>query len=161
MSTRPKSEIRDVTDTDINALKHILDSTGLFPSEALEPMISPFLKDDTCTDIWFAYTVVNVPIGFGYCVHEKLTDGTYNLLAIAVDESIQGKGIGAEMMSYLEARLRNDGKRILIVETSGDETYARTRRFYEKLGYKNAATIKDFWKEGEDKVTYYKKLNAP
>ncbi|MBK6785246.1 MAG: hypothetical protein IPG79_16975 [Saprospiraceae bacterium] len=47
----------------------------------------------------------------------------------------------------------------MIVDTSGTDDFRLTRNFYEKLGYNKEAVIRDFWKEGDDKVIYWKKLN--
>lgn len=152
-------EIRNVISSDVEALKGILDSSGLFPSEYLEDMILPYLSDPTSEEIWVTYVQEGTLMGFGYCVPEKLTDGTYNLLAIAVDKMSQGFGIGSKMVSYLEEVLKRQKKRILIVDTSSGEEYVLTRSFYLKAGYSIVATIKDFWKDGEDKVTFYKRLD--
>ena len=151
-------DIRKVIASDIEALKMVLDSSGLFPSEYLEEMMAEYLSDLASGEIWFTYVQDGQPVGFGYCVPEKLTDGTYNLLAIAVDKTVQGTGIGSKMVKYLEDELKRQQKRILIVDTSGSDDFALTRSFYLKAGYTNAATIKDFWKDGEDKVTFYKRL---
>ncbi len=153
-----KYEIRNVIAADIDALKKILDTSGLFPSEYLEDMISEYLSNQGSEEIWFTYLQDEQPVGFGYCVPEKLTDGTYNLLAIAVDKTLQHKGIGSKMVSYLEDELKRQQKRILLIDTSSSEEFVLTRSFYLKLGYTNVATIKDFWKEGEDKIVFYKKL---
>ena len=151
-------DIRKVIGSDLDALKKILDSSGLCPSEYLGEMISEYLSDPASEEIWFTYVQDSEPVGFGYCVPEKLTDGTYNLLAIAVDKKSQGFGIGSKLINYLENELKRQQKRILIVDTSSSEDFALTRSFYLKGGYTNAATIKDFWKDGEDKVTFYKRL---
>lgn len=151
--------IRKVISSDIIALKKILDSSGLFPSEYLEEMISPYLSDTTSEEIWFSYVHKGHAIGFGYCIPEKFTDGTFNLLAIAVEKKSQGFGIGSKMLNYLENELKLQQKRILIVDTSSSEDFMLTRSFYIKAGYSIVSIIKDFWKEGEDKVTFYKKLN--
>ncbi|MEL6275440.1 MAG: N-acetyltransferase, partial [Bacteroidota bacterium] len=89
---------------------------------------------------------------------EKLTAGTFNLYAIGVKSELQGQGIGRQMMTYLENHLKKNGQRILIVETSGTNDFALTRKFYEQLGYIKEAVIRDFWSEGDDKVVYWKKL---
>ena len=151
-------EIRKVIAADLEGLRKVLDATGLFPSELLEGMISEYLSDPASEEIWFTYLQDRQPVGFGYCVPEKLTDGTYNLLAIAVDKLHQGMGIGSKMMKYLEEELKRQHKRILIVDTSSSDDFAPTRLFYLKAGYTNTATIKDFWKDGEDKVIFYKRL---
>lgn len=151
--------IRKITKDDIQHLKRVLDSIELFPSEILEDMISDFFDNPDTEELWFTATENDVPISIGYCAPEKLTSGTFNLYAIGVRSDIQGKGIGRKMMLYLEELLKQNGHRILIVETSGTNDFEPTRKFYEKLDYCKEAVIRDFWKEGDDKVIYWKKLN--
>lgn len=150
--------IRKVIKEDLTGLKQVLDSSKLFPSEYLDDMISSYFNNSNNEEIWFTSIDNNIPIAIGYCVPEKLTDGTYNLYAIAVRKELQGQGIGKEMMNFIEVLLKQMNKRILIVETSSDSNYSLTRKFYENLSYKQEAVIRDFWKEGEDKVIYWKKL---
>ena len=151
-------QIRPVNKVDIAGLKKVLDSSELFPSEFLDDMISEYLNNPSSEEIWFTYTVDQIPVGLGYCAPEKLTNGTFNLYAIAVNQEAQGQGIGHKMMEYIENLLIEKGHRILIVETSSLDHYALTRKFYEKLGYHKEAVIRDFWNEGEDKVIFWKKL---
>lgn len=151
-------EIKKVNKTHIAGLKVVLDSSNLFPSHFLDEMISNYLNDFDSREIWFTGTDEGVPVALGYCVPEKLTDGTYNLLAIAVKKELQGFGIGQKMMAFIENLLVENENRLLIVETSSDDEYLLTRKFYEKLGYTKEATIRDFWKEGDNKIIYWKKL---
>ncbi len=125
----------------------------------VHPLIADFLNNPETEEIWFTATENDKPIAIGFCAPEKLTDGTYNLYAIGVRSDIQGKGIGGKMMAYIEDQLSAKGARILIVDTSGTNEFKMTRRFYEKLGYHQEAVIRDFWKEGDDKVVFWKKLN--
>lgn len=154
------SNIRKVQASDIKGLKEVLDSSELFPSEYLDDMISGYFNNPETEEIWFTYLENEIPIGLGYSAPEKLTNGTYNLYAIAVKKELQGKSIGKQMMNFLEQHLIKIGKRILIVETSSLAEYSLTRKFYNQLGYKHEATIKDFWDEGDDKVIFWKKLSA-
>lgn len=151
--------IRKVKKDDLQYLKDVLNSIELFPSEILEDMISDFFNNPETEEIWFTATENEMPISIGYCAPEKLTEGTYNLYAIGVRSDIQGKGIGRTMMKYLEEELKKKGHRILIVETSGTDDFELTRKFYENLDYSKEAVIRDFWKDGDDKVIYWKKLN--
>jgi ribosomal protein S18 acetylase RimI-like enzyme len=153
------TSIRKVQKDDLNQLKIVLDSIELFPSEMLEDMIADYFENQDTQDIWFTATHHDTPISIGYCAPEKLTEGTYNLYAIGVQSDFQGKGIGHTMMAYLEDQLKTLGHRILIVETSGLYEFQGTRKFYENLQYNKEAVIRDFWKEGDDKVVYWKKLN--
>jgi ribosomal protein S18 acetylase RimI-like enzyme len=121
-------------------------------------MISNYFNNPETQDIWYTYIDQNLPIAIGYCVPEKLTEGTYNLLAIGVSKDFQRKGIASEMMNYIEQYLKNSGARILIVETSSDDAQIGARNFYKTIGYTHIATIMDFWKDGEDKIVFWKRL---
>lgn len=143
---------------DLAALKKGIDSTGLFPSELLEDMTADFLSNPASTDIWLTKEEEGVPIAVAYYAPEQLTEGTYNLYLIAVRKEDQGKGIGAEIMKHVEKKLQEEGHRILIVETSSLPEFKATRNFYKKLGYNQEATIRDFYKEGEHKIIFWKKL---
>lgn len=150
--------IRPVIPSDLDGLKDVLDSCGLFPSEYLDEMIADYLNNEESQDFWFTCLDQQSPVAIGYCVPEKLTNGTYNLLAIGVAASAQRKGIAQEMMHYIENYLRNKGARILIVETSSDEAQIGAQNLYQKLAYTREAVIRDFWNDGEDKIVFRKKL---
>lgn len=150
--------IRPVTHEDIDGLKAVLDSCGLFPFEYLDEMISGYFNNSDSQDIWFTCIDNELPVAIGYCVPEKLTNGTYNLLAIGVSENFQRKGIANEMMNYIERQLKSKGGRILIVETSSDDAQIGARKLYQKIGYTREAVIRDFWNDGEDKIVFWKKL---
>lgn len=150
--------IRSVSVSDIHALKRVIDSSELFPSEMLDEMISGFLADEESTDIWLTYEQNGQPVAIAFCAPERMTEGTYNLYLIAVHADQQGNGIGAQMMTYVESLLREQHHRVLLVETSGLPEFERTRGFYDKLGYTREAVIREFYQEGEDKVVFWKKL---
>lgn len=149
--------IRAVTRADVSAIKPIVDAT-LFPAEMLDQMISPYFDETGNTDVWFAAFDGETLIGVGFCEAERMTQGTRNLLAIAVAPEHQSRGIGAVMMRWLEDLLKSKGERILIVETSALPEYARTRAFYDRVGYTQEARIRDFYQEGEDKIVFWKRL---
>lgn len=151
-------DVRMIQQKDLSALKQVLETIELFPSEMLEEMTGDFFKKPETEDIWFTALEDQTPIAIGYCSLEKLTDGTYNLYAIGVRKDRQGKGIGSQMMSYLEKHLQTKSGRILIVDTSGIDEFQATRQFYQGLNYTQEAVIRDFWEEGDDKVTFWKKL---
>lgn len=152
------SQIRKVIKTDLAALQVVIDTSGLFPSNLLENMMTDFFINPSSEDIWLTKEMNTVPMALCYCAPERLTSGTYNLYLIAVHKDYQGKGIGGEMMSYIEKLLGAKGERILLVETSGLPEFELTRKFYDKCHYTREAIIRDFYREGEDKVVFWKKL---
>lgn len=158
MKDEQTMKIRSTKSEDIPALKLVLDGTELFPSEMLPDMLSDFLSDDDSEDVWLTCEVDGIAIGFCYAAPEQLTEGTWNMLAVAVLPTKQGTGVGGAIVKELEANLRKRGHRILIVDTSGADAFAQTRKFYRKNNYVEEACIRDFWAPGDDKVIFWKAL---
>ena len=160
MSAKAAPTIRLARRDDVAAIAPIVDAT-LFPADMLPPMIAPYLDEKHSTDVWFVAEVGGSIRGVGFCEAERMTQGTSNLLAIAVAPDSQNLGYGAAMMDWIEALLARRGDRILIVETSGLPDYQRTRAFYERQGYIEEARIRDFYQAGEDKIVFWKSLRQP
>jgi ribosomal protein S18 acetylase RimI-like enzyme len=90
-----------------------------------------------------------------------LTESTYDLYWIAVDKSKHRGGVGKRLMKFAEEEIARRGGRMLLVETSSQETYGGTIQFYEKTGYELVGKIKEYYKPGDDKLIFVKKLSAP
>lgn len=159
-SLDPIMKIRKTEEKDIPSLKYILDGLDLFPSEMLPSMVGGFLAGDYLDSIWITCEVDDGPIGFCYAVPEQLAEGTWNMLAIGVHTSNQRKGAGAKLVKHLEEMLRDRGQRILIADTSSGDDYAKTRAFYRENSYIEEARVRDFWAEGDDKITFWKQLSS-
>ncbi|MGE5295942.1 MAG: GNAT family N-acetyltransferase, partial [Solirubrobacterales bacterium] len=84
------------------------------------------------------------------------TIGTFDIYWIGVSSAWQGRGIGRALTNYAEQLIRDRGGRLFVVETSGRESYTPTRRFYEALGYEQAASIPDFYGPGDPRVIFIK-----
>ncbi len=89
-----------------------------------------------------------------------MTDRTYDLYWIAVDPRLHGRGVGRALMEAVEEDLKGRSARKLFIETGGREAYAPTRRFYEAIGYRIAATLPGFYRTGDDKVVFSKDLRS-
>jgi ribosomal protein S18 acetylase RimI-like enzyme len=149
--------IRDMCRDDIPALEVVLEQTALFPSELLRPMAEPWLSG-RADHRWLVAIGQQHPIGFAYVEGERMSEGTFNLLAIAVKPEAQRCGVGKALVFDLMQRLRNDGGRVLLVETSSLDEFATTRAFYEGQAFTQEARIRDFYKEGEDKIVYWTRV---
>lgn len=148
--------IRQSTSSDVGPLAQVAEATDLIPGDLLAGMMRGFLSDEDSQDICLTYESGGKAAGFCYAVPEKLTDGTWNMLAIAVHPDEQGKGAGSALVRQLEATLLGLGARVLIADTSGLPEFAPARAFYRKNGYQEEARIRDFWAAGNDKVIYTK-----
>lgn len=87
-----------------------------------------------------------------------LTEGTYDLYWMAVAKGEQGRGYGRELVSWLEKTVREAAGRMILIETSSQPKYEKTRRFYAGLNYKEVSRIPDFYRSGDDCITYVKYL---
>jgi GNAT superfamily N-acetyltransferase len=99
-------------------------------------------------------------IGFAYYAPADLTDRTWHLWWIAVSKQIQAKGVGSQLLRYVEDDVRSARGRLLVIETSSLPAYDLTRRFYLKQGYDQAAVLQDFYADGDSIVFFRKRLGT-
>ena len=88
----------------------------------------------------------------------SLTQGCYDLYWIVVGPSHQKKGIGHKLMQEVEKVILPKGARKVFIETSSQESYHSTHKFYVSVGYNLAACISDFYKVGDDKIIFVKDI---
>ena len=87
-----------------------------------------------------------------------MTEGTYDLYWIASDPEVRGQGVGASLISGMEADLRRQKARLIRVETSATEAYGPTRGFYASMKYTEECRFRDFYKVGDDLIVLAKRL---
>jgi GNAT superfamily N-acetyltransferase len=122
----PKSiPIRDLDRADIPYARAVLEGTGLFPPDMFKPMAEPYLTGQAPHHWLVAYEGEQFA-GFVYAEPERMTDGTFNLLAMAVDPALQGRGIGTALVAALEARLRG-------LEARVDESFSSKRPAFRNM----------------------------
>jgi ribosomal protein S18 acetylase RimI-like enzyme len=152
--------IRPLDAGDLPALKRVIDGTELFPSHLLDDMTAAILSGGSTDEIWLTLAAPD-PVAVAYCAPERLTSGTWNLLLIAVDRDRQGQKLGSALMEHVESLLAQRGERLLLVETSGMPDFERTRAFYRGLDYDLEARIRDYCRDGDDKLVFRKRLASP
>ena len=159
--TQAPNPIRETMPADVGAIKSIAVATGLFAEHdvaANEDMLTGFFASEANDHHWLTYEDDGTPIAVAYYAPEPLTDGTWNLLMIAVHPSKHGQGVGTALINHVEQALIAGGARILLVDTSGTDDFERTRAFYDKCGYDLEARIRDYYAPGDDKITFWKAL---
>ena len=98
-------------------------------------------------------------VGYMSYGQTPLTDAGYDLYWMAVAPDAQGRGYGKELVAWLEKRVKEAGGRWIMIETSSQSKYERTRNFYIQLDYREVSRIPDFYKPGDDRVTYVKYIS--
>ncbi|MBO6676081.1 MAG: GNAT family N-acetyltransferase [Rhizobiales bacterium] len=154
---KDRTLIRPIVRADLPALKRIIASTDLFPPDMLEGMMEGHWNGSPDPALWLTYGDPH-PLAIAYAAPEPMTDGCWNLYLIAVHADHHGQGIGRLLMAYVEDTLAVEGVRVLLVETSGDDGFARTRNFYRQSHYEEEACIREFYAAGEDKIVFRKAL---
>ena len=86
-------------------------------------------------------------VGF---VHAEVYESLYsyaglNILGLAVLPEFQGKGIGKELMHYLEVNAKNDS--VSFVRLNSADYRVESHKFYESIGYVCDKTQKRFIKK--------------
>jgi ribosomal protein S18 acetylase RimI-like enzyme len=87
-----------------------------------------------------------------------LTQGTWDLYWIVIDRAAQKKGFGRRLLEHVERDVIKRKGRMLLIETSSQESYTATTRFYESRGYHLEARIRNFYRTGDDKLIFQKEL---
>jgi len=100
------------------------------------------------------------PTGYVLYGPVPLTEGNYDLYWIATDPAVQGSGFGRSLLAHVEAEVRLRQGRMICLETSSQGSYERTRQFYERAGYLEESRIRDFYRPGDDRITYIKRFST-
>jgi ribosomal protein S18 acetylase RimI-like enzyme len=149
--------LRPLRAADRAPLERILRATGAFSDAevagALE-LIDLGLKPQDSGYRFLVAESSGRTVGYSCFGEAPCTVGTYDLYWIAVDPALQGKGVGAALLRATEEAVRSAGGRMILVETASKPSYAATRAFYERNGYREVARVPDFYAPGDDKVVY-------
>lgn len=153
-----KIHIRAASGEDLDTLSSLVEKVELMPGDMLAQSMAPYFDTKPDNEICMIVQLGTDIIGFYYARQEEMADKVWNMLIIAVDRDKQGQGVGHRLIAHLEQELRVRNQRILMIDTSSDAQFIKTQQFYENLGYKRTSTIPDFWMDGEDKITFIKRL---
>jgi ribosomal protein S18 acetylase RimI-like enzyme len=125
------------------------------------------------TDLWQEYLVDGPEVcGYNFIVERDgdqicgfacygprdLTSGVFDLYWVAVDPNCRRGGVGRRLLTASEQAARQAGGRMIIAETSGTAHYEATRNFYLGMGYTMEASIKDFYRAGDDLAIFIKRF---
>jgi len=154
--------MRTLRADDIPRLDDILRATGAFTDEevgvALE-LLQIVINQPGQRDYQVAVAEHGGEVA-GYVLYGPVpaTEGNFDLYWIAVDPAAQGSGVGRRLIEHVERDVCRRGGRMICLETSSQGGYVRTRSFYEQAGYQLESRIRDFYRPGDDRLTYVKRF---
>ena len=152
----------ELTPADRAAIRSLVESTGVFNAVELDcavELADERLKHGPASGYHFLFAEEGGRV-VGYACYGAiaLTVGSYDLYWIAVDRSVQGRGLGKQIMDQVVEIIRSEGGRNIYIETSTRPQYLATRGFYERCGCPLVATLDDFYAPGDGKAIYCKKV---
>ena len=97
-------------------------------------------------------------LGYACFGATPMTAAAYDLYWLVVAEAARGRGIGGALCAAVADELKGRGGHVIRVETSSLEGQGGARRFYEKVGFRLAGAIPDFYRDGDDLLVFSKVL---
>jgi D-alanine-D-alanine ligase len=154
---------RDLTRGDIPFLRTLLEHTEAFHT----------MEVDVAVELMEEYLDEGLKSGYRFLVAEDgaaragyacygptpMTQGTWDIYWIAVEPTVQRRGVGQALMDGCEGHIRREGGRLIVLETSSRPPYEQARNFYAKNKYALLVTVRDFYAPGDHKLEYAKYLN--
>ena len=155
--------IRSYVSHDRQRIRFILEQSGTFTSE--EVALAMEVIDDAQSlpereeyEILCAEDAEGRLLGYICFGPIPITDRSFDVYWICVDRGCSRKGVGGLLLAAMDDTLRKKNARHVYVDTSSTPPYDRARSFYEKHGYRVVSVFPDFYRDGDDKVVYLKKL---
>jgi ribosomal protein S18 acetylase RimI-like enzyme len=150
--------------SDRDCLVNITNATGFFRQEevevAREVLSEAAIKGEASGYRVRVATVGERPLGYVCFGPTPLTRSTWDIYWLAVDPQLQHQGLGTKLMRQAESEICQCSGRLVLVETSSQDLYQPTHRFYLSRGYREVSRIPDFYDVGDDKVTFAKALTG-
>ena len=88
-------------------------------------------------------------------VRERGVAGAPYLVSLAVDAAHRDKGVGFELLAFVERLFRNRYRHLFLCVSAFNH---RARVFYERHGYRAVGVLTDFIVDGLDEVLMVKRL---
>jgi len=154
--------IRETLESEVETLVGFASATGVFKPVEID-MLQEVFDDYFSGDVDPADRCVTLadgrePLGFAYFGPAEMTVATWEMWWIVVRPDMQRRGLGKQLMEYVERESRAAGGKLLYIDTSSLPAYEPTRLFYLRNGYEQEAVLRDFYADGDSKVLFRKQL---
>ncbi|MBK5208140.1 MAG: GNAT family N-acetyltransferase [Flavobacteriaceae bacterium] len=154
---------KQLKESDILAVKEILNSTGFFydfeVEIAAELAQENFAKGEELSGYIFIIVEKDrKPVAFACYGKTPCTADSFDLYWIAVHQNQKGSGIGKILMKMIEEDVKKLGGKNIWIETAGRILYNPTRKFYENYGCELIAELPEFYGKDDSKIIYLLKV---
>jgi len=154
---------KGIVPEDRKRIEEILRSTEFFYEFEIQTALE--IADETLKKgseasgyFWMKITDEDGLVAFANYGKNAFSTHSWDLYWIAVHQNSRNKKLGSVLLKAIEDDVRNQGGKILWIETSGRSLYASTESFYRKNGYELQASLREFYGPGDPKQIYSKVL---
>jgi ribosomal protein S18 acetylase RimI-like enzyme len=152
----------NVVADDAAAVRAIVASSGFFYDHEIEvavELVDERLQKGLKSGYLFLFAEQDGhTVGYSCYGEIACTEGSYDLYWIAVHNDCRNQGIGKILLEKTEELIASLKGRVIWVETSGQEKYLPTRKFYLRFKYKEEAVLRGFYGPNDDKVIFVKRF---
>ncbi len=147
--------------SDVETIRNLVARSEVFSSEeigiAAELVAEAALKGEVKSGYsFFFFEEGGKMLAYTCYGRVPLTESSYDLYWLVVDAESRKQGIAKQLFGLTENAIVSAGGRQIYAETSSLDNYMPARAFYNKMGFIECARQKDFYKDGDDKVTFVK-----
>ncbi len=158
---KQKIELRPLVRADRPALVALIEEAGTFHAD--EQAVALELVDDALRDVdgeyWVRVALIADRIVGYVCFGDTpMTQSTWDLFWIVTSPSARRLGVATALVCEMERMLSAKGVGRVRIETSQSEGYEAAQRLYSRLGYREVGRIADFYRRGDDLITFCKTL---
>ena len=150
--------VRDAQPDDIPALQAVIRNIGLFTPEEADGFAGTIPGHFASPSQGHLWLLADDGQGAAYLAPEAAGPGVWNLLFLGVLPEARRRGLARALIAEVEQRLRAQGARMLLIDTSTEPPMAAARALYERLGYERVGLIPDYWGPGDGKLTFRRAL---
>jgi GNAT superfamily N-acetyltransferase len=152
----------EVKKADLLPVERIVESTGVFNESEVEiavELAEDRLERGDTSEYFFVFAEGEGSVlGFSCYGTISATDSRYEIFWIAVDKTLHRRGIGKQLLTETERKIREIGGKRIYVQTSSTPVYDPTRSFYAQNGYSLAAQLPDYHRTGDDLCIFMKSI---
>lgn len=163
MPENPELILRGLQPSDRDPIARILRDSGVFRAQEISvglELVDESLNPRPETDyVWIIAQLGPDLAGFACYGPVPLTDATYDLYWIAVAPPFRGSPVASTLEDAVASAVKARLGRWLLAETSSTPPYEPARKFYHKRGYTQLSLIPDFYRPGDARVTFGKRLD--
>jgi GNAT superfamily N-acetyltransferase len=155
--------LRELRAGDRPEIVEILESSGAFRPDEIAvglELVDETLNPGPSTDYrWWIAEQGGQVLGFACFGPVPMTQATFDLYWIAVAPEARGTGVAARIDEAVSDSVRGLGGYWLLAETSSTPAYVPAHSFYAKRGYRLLGRIEDYYRAGDDRLIFGKRLD--